>query len=58
MIEMHFNSDGLFLFFICSNFMQEEKIINPPGVTKVYNFMIAEQDVINKRRLDVVQQLW
>lgn len=40
-----------------SNFMQEEKIINPPGVTKVYNFMIAEQDVINKRRLDVVQQL-
>lgn len=55
---MHFNSDGLFLFFICSNFMQEEKIINPPGVTKVYNFMIAEQDVINKRRLDVVQQLW
>lgn len=38
--------------------MQEEKIINPPGVMKVYNFMIAEQDVINKRRLDVVQQLW
>jgi hypothetical protein len=38
--------------------MQEEKIVTPPGVTKVYNFMIAEQDVINKRRIDVVRQLW
>ncbi|XP_078326137.1 coiled-coil domain-containing protein 180-like isoform X2 [Crassostrea virginica] len=40
-----------------SNFMHEEKIINPPGVTKVYNFMIAEHDVINRRRLDVIKQL-
>ncbi|XP_056009695.1 coiled-coil domain-containing protein 180-like isoform X3 [Ostrea edulis] len=39
------------------NFMQEEKIVTPPGVTKVYNFLIAEQDVINKRRIDVVRQL-
>ncbi|XP_061169622.1 coiled-coil domain-containing protein 180-like isoform X3 [Saccostrea echinata] len=40
-----------------SNFMQEEKIINPPGVTKVFNFMIAEQELINKRRLEVITQL-
>lgn len=47
----------LWIFFY-SNFMHEEKIINPPGVTKVYNFMIAEHDVINRRRLDVIKQLW
>ena len=38
--------------------MQEERVINPPNVQNVMMFMLAEQDLLNKKRKELVNQLW
>ncbi|KAK3086983.1 hypothetical protein FSP39_000010 [Pinctada imbricata] len=39
------------------DFMLEERVINPANVQKVLLFMMAEQDILNNKRKDLINQL-
>ncbi|XP_069121816.1 LOW QUALITY PROTEIN: coiled-coil domain-containing protein 180-like [Argopecten irradians] len=39
------------------DFMQSEEVVSPSGVQKVLLFMHAEQEILNKRRTDLIEQL-
>lgn len=38
-------------------FMQDERIISPPGIKKQLQYMLKEQEVLNQKRLELVNQL-
>ncbi|XP_033732294.1 coiled-coil domain-containing protein 180-like isoform X1 [Pecten maximus] len=39
------------------DYMQCEEVVSPPGVHKVLMFMKAEQEILNRRRSDLIEQL-
>lgn len=37
--------------------MQDKKIISPPGIQTQRQYMLKEQEVLNQKRLELVNQL-
>ena len=37
--------------------MSEETVVNPPGVQKQLQFMLREQELLNNKRLELLNQL-
>ena len=41
----------------CREFMKSDAVENPSGVQKVLQFMMAEQQMLNSKRVDLVEAL-
>ncbi|XP_052788439.1 coiled-coil domain-containing protein 180-like [Mya arenaria] len=39
------------------SFMEDERVVSPPGVEKQLQYMLKEQEVLNQKRMDLVNQL-
>jgi len=47
----------VFYSLVYRSFMDAERVVSPPAVTQQLQYMLKEQELLNNRRLDLVNQL-